>query len=124
VPSQIPFIPGEPLQTVTIALDGVSYVLRARWNSSDDNSIGAWYLDAWERDGTTQIAIGIKLVQGVRLGSTYQHQLFSAGMFMLDTADSGVEAGLFDLGGRVVLVHMTTEDAIISAGVPAAELRG
>lgn len=113
MPSIIPFVPGDPLQIVTIPLDGVTYVLRARWNITE----GTWYLDAWERDGTTPIAFGIKLVQGVRLGDTYSHALFAAGMFMLDLADGGVEAGLNDLGSRVLLVHMTTDDAILSATV-------
>lgn len=113
MPSIITFVPGDPLQVLSVPLDGVTYVLRARWNTIES----AWYLDAWERDGTTPIAFGVKLVQGVRLGSTYNHVLFTAGLFMLDLADSGIEAGLDDLGRRVLLVHMTTDDAILSATV-------
>lgn len=113
MPSIIPFVPSDPLQLATVSLDGETYVLRARWNTTD----AAWYLDAWERDGTTPIALGIKLVQGVRLGETYNHPLFVAGMFLLDLTDSGVEAGLDDFGSRVLLIHMTTDDAILSATV-------
>ena len=111
--SVINFKPSEPLQLASVALDGVTYVLRARWNTTD----GAWYLDAWERDGTTPIAFGIKLVLGVRLGSTYGHVLFAAGMFLLPLTDSGAEPGLDDLGRGVLLVHMTADDAVVSSTV-------
>lgn len=113
MPSIIPFVPGDPLQIASVPLDGVTYVLRARWNTTDV----AWYLDAWERDGTTPIAFGIKLVLGVRLGSTYNHVLFAAGMFLLPLTDNGFDPGLNDLGGNVLLVHMTVDDAILSATV-------
>jgi|SRR6185369_15744246 len=105
----IPFVPGDPLQLIAITLDTEPYVMRARWNSDDL----AWYLDVWERDGTTPIAFGIKLVLGVRLGSTYLNPLFTAGLFLIDNDNSGVEAGLNDLGRRVVMVHLTAADAII-----------
>jgi hypothetical protein len=111
--SIVPFVPSDPLQLVSVALDGVTYVLRARWNTTDN----AWYLDAWERDGTTPIAFGLKLVLGVRLGSTYSHALFAAGMFMLPLDDTGIEPGFADLGSRVLLVHMTADDAIVSGTV-------
>lgn len=113
MPSIIPFAPGDPLQIVSIPLDGVTYVLRARWNTTEN----AWYLDAWERDGTTPIAFGIKLVLGVKLGITYNHALFTAGMFLLPLTDSGVDPGFADLGSTVLLVHMTLDDAILSATV-------
>lgn len=113
MPSLIPFTPGDPEQVIAITLDGDPYVLRARWNTRD----AAWYLDAWERDGTTPIAFGIKLVLGVKLGSTYNHPLFIAGMFLIDDSGTGIEAGLNDLGGRVVLMHMTAADAVLAAAV-------
>lgn len=111
--SIINFVPSDPLQLASVALDGATYVLRARWNTTDD----AWYLDAWERDGKTPIAFGIKLVLGVRLGGTYNHALFAAGMFLLPLTDTGAEPGLDDLGRSVLLVHMTADDAIVSGTV-------
>lgn len=116
MPSIIPFVPSDPVQVVTITLDGTLYVLRARWNSYDT----AWYLDAWEGDGTTPIAYGVKLVQGARLGQQYQHPLFQAGLFMYDATDSGPDAGLDDFGTRVVLVHMTADDAVLMGALPIA----
>lgn len=117
MPSIIRITPGDPLQVGSVSLDGEPYVLRVRWNTSDDAGKGAWYLDAWERDGTTPIAFGVKLVLGVRLGSTYNHALFAAGMFLLDLSDTGVEARLDDLGSRVLLIHMTADDAVLSGTV-------
>lgn len=113
MPSIIRVTPSDPLQIGSVSLDGEPYVLRVRWNTFD----AAWYLDAWERDGTTPIAFGIKLVLGVRLGSTYNHALFAAGMFLLPLDDSGAEAGLDDMGSRVLLIHMTADDAVLSGTV-------
>src|SRR5512139_1070285 len=114
MPTIIPFTPGDPEQLVEIALDGETYVLRARWNTTE----AAWFLDAWERDGTTPIAFGIKLVLGVFLGRTYIHPLFLAGLFLIDDSGTGTEAGLADLGGRVVLMHLTTGDAVLMGTTP------
>lgn len=113
MPSIIRITPGDPLQVGSVTLDGEPYVLRVRWNTSDS----AWYLDAWERDGKTPIAFGIKLILGVRLGSTYNHALFAAGMFLLPLTDSGNEPGLNDLGSTVLLIHMTADDAVLSGTV-------
>jgi hypothetical protein len=110
----IPFAPGEPDQPIEITLDGTAYVLRARWNSSDDDNAGAWYLDAWEGDGETPIAFGLKLVLGVRIGEVVQHPLFLGGMFLVDDSGTGAEAGLNDLGGRVQLYHFTAADTVLA----------
>jgi len=106
----IPLTPGDPNQRFGITLDDEPYVLRVRWNTRDD----AWYLDAWERDGTTRIAVSIKLVMGIRLGITYNHPLFLAGLFLVPLTDDGSDPGLADLGRRVLLVHLTVADALLS----------
>lgn len=120
MPTIIPFAPGQPEQRIEIALDGVSYILRARWNSSDDERLGAWYLDAWERDGVTRIAMGVKLVLGVRLGRVSQHPLFKAGVFLVDgrppdDPNRGQEPRLNDLGGAVTLWHFNAADAVMAS---------
>lgn len=114
----IPITPGDPEQIISTTLDGEQYVLRFRWNTTDDGRKGAWYMDAKERDGKTPIAFGIKLVLGTFLGQGVNHQLFSGGMFLIDTSGSGEEARLFDLGGRVLLMHFTIADQLLS-GLPA-----
>lgn len=120
MPNAIPFRPGEPEQILQITLDDAPYVLRARWNTRD----AAWYLDAWEGDGTTAILYGVKLVQGVILGKQTGHRLFSSGMFMFDATDSGIEAGFGDFGTRVLLVHMTPDDVILMGAQPLAAGEG
>lgn len=114
MPTIIPFEPGIPEQPIEIVLDDVPYVLRARWNTRDN----AWYFDAWEGDGTTPIAFGVKLVLGVRLGRLYNHPLFQGGMFLIDDGGTGEDPGLSDLGSRVQLAHMTVADAILSEAQP------
>lgn len=110
----VPVIPGDPEQIIEIVLDEELFVLRLRWNTSDNDGAGSWYLDAWESDGVTPIAFSIKLVIGVRLGETYNHPLFQSGMFLVDESGTGAEAGLFDLGGRVQLYHLTVGDAVLA----------
>ena len=113
MPTIIPITPGDPEQPIEITLDSQPYVLRVRWNSSDDDGRGAWYLDAWERDGVTVIATGVKLVLGARLGRTVDHPLFIAGMVLVDLSRTGVDAGLNDLGGRVLLMSLTVDEAVL-----------
>lgn len=115
MPSIIPFAPGIPEQPITITLDGESYVLRARWNTWD----AAWYLDAWERDGTTPIAFGVKLVLGTKLGGDIDHPLFLGGMVLIDNAGTGEDPQFSDLGTRCLLVHMTVGDAVLSSLPPS-----
>lgn len=109
MPTIVPFVPGVPEQKLDITLDKEPYVLRARWNSMDV----AWYLDAWERDGKTPIAFSLKLVLGVKIGNTYNHPLFVSGLFLIDLSNTGIEPQLGDLGTRVILVHLTAEDAVL-----------
>ena len=115
MPTIIPFVPNDPDQRISIVLDDEPYVLRARWNTFDES----WYLDAWERDGKTPIAFGVRLVLGQMLGAGYNHPLFLGGVFLQENAPKdgvdGVESDLSDLGGRVDIVHLTVADRVISS---------
>lgn len=108
---EIPVTPAANEQKLLISLDGSQYVLRARWNSRD----ASWYLDAWESDGKTVIAYGVKLVMGALLGAQTGHPLFVNGVIVDDFKDTGIEAGLLDLGSRVALVHFTPLDRALSS---------
>lgn len=113
--SLIPIEPGDPEQRISVALDREVYTLRFRWNTSDDVRKGAWYMDAWEADGVTPIAFGLKLVLGTLLGRRVNHQLFVGGMLLVERGEpTGVEPTLFDLGRRVVLMHLTIADRILA----------
>lgn len=105
----IPVTIGESNQKITTAIDNETYVLRVRWNTRD----AAWYLDAWERDGTTAIALSVKIVVGIMLGATVQHPLFMPGLFAFDTSGEGIDPGLNDLGGRVQLIALTMGDRVL-----------
>jgi hypothetical protein len=109
VASILPIDPGVPNQIIETVLDGVAYVLRVRWNSLEN----AWFLDAWESDGTTAIALGIKIVLGQNLGEGVGHPLFAAGMFAIDFSHSAVDAGFSDLGSRVVVVHLSLSESVL-----------
>lgn len=121
MPTEIPFVPGDPEQKISISLDDQLYVLRARWNTRDDDGVGAWYLDAWQSDGVTRIASGIKLVVGIMLGRLVHHQLFLGGMFLVDYTGTGNNPGLNDLGNTVILLHMTIADQTLARLNPAGE---
>lgn len=109
MPVIIPIDAGINDQLITTALDNVTYVLRVRWNTRD----AAWYLDAWERDGTTGIAFGIKIVVGIFLGQAVQHPLFMSGMFAWDTVGTDLDPGFNDLGSRVLLMSLTAGDRVL-----------
>lgn len=116
----IPFDPGVPEQPIAIVLDGIAYIMRARWNSRDDEDNGAWYLDVWERDGVTRIAVSLKLVLGVRIGRNVPHPLFRSGLILVDGRGPddpyrGGEPRLNDLGGVVTLWHMNAADIVLAS---------
>lgn len=108
----IPVSPSESDQQITTTLDGITYVLRVRWNTRD----AAWYLDARERDGTA-IAFGVKLVVGILLGQAVSHPLFMGGMFVWDLSGEDRDPGFNDLGSRVLLVSLTASDQVL-LGLP------
>lgn len=116
----IPIEPGDPEQRLEIALGGATYVLRVRWNTRDNEGRGAWYLDIWESDGKTPVALGLKIVLGVLLGRRSTHPLFAGGLFAVPEPDVTSEPGLYDLGGRVTLWYLEPDDLRLAA-LPAPE---
>lgn len=109
----VPIEPGDPDQRLDIVLGSVAVSMRVRWNSID----AAWYLDIYEIDGKTAIATSVKVVLGVLLGARTAHPLFTGALFAVDDSGSGVDAGLFDLGGRVTLWYLDAADRDL-AGTP------
>jgi len=112
----IPFTPGDPNQDLTVTLDGEPWGIVARWNGRDN----AWYLDIYEAD-RKPIAMSIKVVLGVKLGRKYTHRFFSnRALIAWDESNTGIEAGLDDLGSRVSVIYMTEADLAL-AGMPGVE---
>lgn len=104
---RVPFVPSVPSYSMTVPIEGASYALDVRWNER----AGAWYFDVRELDGAP-IALGIKIVLGAYLGRQSNHPLFLSGTFVAhDTSRRKREAGLDDIGTRVVVLYATNDDA-------------
>lgn len=107
----IPFIQSDNNYQLYVPLTGDSgtatYVINARWNSRD----AAWYIDLYE-DDLTPIAVGLKLVLGMRLGHSMQYKTFFQEHFLqlVDTSGERRDAAFDDLGGRVKLLHMSMSE--------------
>lgn len=87
-------------------LEGVEYRFLVRWNDRDSG----WYMDLSAADGTLLLA-GKKLVLGLPL--LFRHRLVDGPpgeLMAMDTTNSGVEAGLEDLGTRVQLYYLTSDE--------------
>jgi hypothetical protein len=85
------------------ALDGVDYVLRFRWNTR----ARAWFCGIWDTDGTV-IAAPRKLVLGAiifRYNRAADDRMPQGIFYLVDVTDSGIDAGLRDLGTRVFLCY-------------------
>lgn len=106
MPVILPLEPSKPFYRVGTILDGVVYVLDVRWNASDS----AWYFDLMLED-LTHIASGVKIVLGVLLARRMTHEKRPPGLFYAaDTTDQDRDAGLDDLGGRVVVYYYPSDE--------------
>lgn len=97
----------DPHFEFSTTFDGVTFDLDCRWNEREQ----AWYFDLLTEDGTP-IVRGVKIVLGVMLGGRtgVSNPLFPAGALMaFDLSDEGREATLDDLGTRVVVYFVPTE---------------
>lgn len=107
------FVPSVPHYQFRCPILGVEYVFTARWNTR----LSIWALDVADR-GNARIMVGMPIVLGAYLGRTSSHPLFQGGVLLArDTSQSGVEAGLDDLGTRVHVRYYPRDDA-------AAEIAG
>ncbi len=107
---QIPIpTPVPPHVSVEVTLDGVAYEVRLRWNERGER----WFFSLFDAEGQS-LAPGRALVLDFPLLGRFlrNRSRLPAGQFVaVDTADSGEEAGLDELGTRVQLLY-----------VPASEL--
>lgn len=113
MPQQLPLVPSIPSYRVGTALGGTQYVLDVRWNARD----AAWYMDVLAED-ETPIRHGIKIVLGALLGRRTIDPAFPAGiMIATDLSGSGVDAGLDDLGTRVIVLFYDGAEILAAAGL-------
>ncbi len=114
MPEMIPFTPGDSNQKLEISLAGESSIIEARWNSEDT----AWYLNVRTSDGTP-VAMGLKVCLGVLLGRSCLHPFFrDRALFAIDRSNQGLEAGLNDLGSRVMVIYLTEVDLALAHQPP------
>lgn len=118
MPAQIPFQPSIPFANFTVSLSGIQYVIDQAWNPRDQaldangvpTSDGAWYFDVSDEQGNP-IRVGIKIVLGAILAQKTVDPRWPFGVFIAqDTSGQGKEAGLDDIGTRVVVWFYTAAE--------------
>ena len=86
-------------------LDSVVYIFDVHWNERD----GAWYFDLLSND-ETMLRAGVKVVLGTVLGFNSGADMPTGLLIARDRTNAGIDAGLDDLGGRVVVDYWTVEE--------------
>jgi hypothetical protein len=103
MPVVLPIDAVDPIYRVGITLNDVPYVFDVRWNGRDN----AWYMDILDVN-EDPIRRGIKIVLGTYLGCRSTDPRFPRGLlFAEDLSGEGRDAGVDDLGSRVVIFHYT-----------------
>lgn len=93
------FTPSLPAYAFTTTLDDKEYLFDVHWNPRDE----AWYFHLLDAD-ESPIRHGIKVVLGAALGGTCADDRFPDGAFFaVDTSGQGLDAGIDDLGARVLV---------------------
>ena len=103
----LPVAASIPNQRFSTTLDGDHFVMDVRWNERDES----WYLDILD-ESENPIRRGLKITQGNFIGSHVAVPGMPAGQLVaFDTSGQGIEAGLDDLGERVI-VYFVPEDEL------------
>lgn len=89
-----------------VALDGEDFILRFLWNERDSH----WYLTIRDSSGI-DIATGFKIVADVPFAVHVASGMMPHGqLWIIDTTLAGVDPGLRDIGGRVLLIYVDLEN--------------
>lgn len=106
MPQVLPLVPSVPSYRFGTVLNGDPFIIDVHWNGRDE----AWYMDVLAED-ETPIRHGIKILLGSPLGRRTIDPRFPRGMFLAsDLSGEGRDAGLDDLGTRVVVYFFTPEE--------------
>lgn len=92
----------QPWYKQNTKLGAREYILEFQWNQRN----GRWYLSMYDQDESPifhgkPLALGCDLLFGLT-----DERLPAGQLFVRDTSGQGLEAGLTDLGDRVVLYFM------------------
>ena len=104
----LPLVPSIPNYRVGTVLDGTQYLIDVRWNGR----ASTWFMDFYQAD-ETPIRMGIAIVLGVILNGLCVDPAFPPGaMVAIDTSNQDLDAGLDDLGTRVVVAYFPVADIL------------
>lgn len=110
----LPMRAGVPFQQSQVDLDGVPFNVELRWNERAP----AWVMTLRDASGAV-LRAGVRVCLGAELLPAEKPSTFPAGTLLaVDTSDSGVDAGLDELGAdaRVRLVYLEAADVAGVAG--------
>lgn len=111
---QLPtLIDGTTYYDFSVQLDGVTFVLTFQWNARE----ACWYFDLADIAGNPLLS-GRRVVLNMPLLARFRQATLPNGDLMaVDTTGLNIDAGLTDLGDRVLLLYVTQSDvAAIAAG--------
>jgi hypothetical protein len=103
---EIPLRPDLAHYDFSYTLDEVTYLFEFRWNSREE----AWYFDLRLED-ETDVLNGVKVVLGYPMGIRSRNANRPPGQLVaFDTSGRNEEAGLEDLGSRVIILYYDLEE--------------
>lgn len=111
MPVALPLVPSVPSYRVGTALDGVNYILDVYWATEEDSPAGgSWYFHLRD-ENAAMIRAGIRIVLGAFLGRRSVDKRFPRGVLIAaDLSGDDRDAGIDDLGTRVVVYFYTPEE--------------
>lgn len=103
----LPIIPGDPNQRFRTSLGGAEYLIAIHWNAR----AGVWFMDLRDDQGDP-IWLSMAVVLGVPIGSRCIDSRWPGMLRAVDLSGDGRDAGLDDLGVRVVVEFYTEADVV------------
>ncbi len=89
-----------------VVIDNVVYSLHFKWNGRAKS----WLLDLSTQDGELLVA-GLKILPSWELLEIYTNTKLPPGnIFVLDTENTDVVPGRFELGGRAKIIYFTEDE--------------
>jgi hypothetical protein len=105
---EIPIEPDVPHQRFSVPLEGRAYLFEVQWNGRTEG----WFMDVFDAEESI-IVRGLALVLGTVIGAQCADDRFPPGLFfMSDTARTGLDANVDDLGARVKLYYVEDVDSL------------
>lgn len=112
----LPLQPSIDNYSFTTTLENTVFEVDVHWNTRTL----AWYMDWYQADGVTVVALNLKVVLGTYIGKHIAAVPFSTGIIVAqDTSGNGLDAGFDDIGvnsdgstNRVIVKYIPVLDLI------------